>query len=46
MSKGSNYWIMPSSTKFDSDENFEGFNVKVFKNDILIHDENLYLKVK
>lgn len=42
--KDNNYWIMPSSIHFDSDENFEGFNIKVKKNNQLIHDENLYLK--
>ena len=46
MSKGSNYWIMPSTKQFDLDETFEGFNIKVTKDNQLIHDENLYLKIK
>jgi len=46
ISKGSNYWIMPSGNQFDLDETFEGFNVKVTKDGHLIHNENLYLKIK
>jgi hypothetical protein len=46
ISKGSNYWIMPSGNQFDLDETFEGFNVKVTKDGQLIHNENLYLKIK
>jgi hypothetical protein len=46
ISKGSTYWIIPSSNHFDSNETFKGFNIKVKKDDQVIHDENLYLKIK
>ena len=32
--------------KRNLDETFEGFNIKVTKDNQLIHDENLYLKIK
>lgn len=42
---GVNYWINPSgSFHFDSDENFLAFRVRVTKEEVLIHDEFLYLK--
>jgi hypothetical protein len=40
------YYISPNSTiNYDSLENFKGFKVQVWKDNELIHNENLYLNL-
>jgi hypothetical protein len=40
------YYMCPDATlHFDSLENFKGFNIQVWENDELIHNENFYLNL-
>jgi len=48
MQRGVNYFISPSSVfgKFDLQENFYTFKIKVYEHKKLIHNEKLHLKLK